>query len=57
MQHNLVGELELWVHPIILGSGKQLFGGGIPKTALKLVDTKTTGSGIVILTYQPAQRE
>lgn len=57
MRHNLVDEYELWVHPVVLGSGKRLFGGGIPKTALKLVGTKTTGSGIVILTYQPAQRE
>ena len=57
MQHNLVDEFELWVHPVILGSGKQLFGGGIPKTGLRLINTRTTGSGIVILTYQPAQSE
>ncbi len=57
MQHNLVDEYELWVHPVVLGSGKHLFGDGIPKTALRLVDTKTTGSGVVILTYRPAQHE
>lgn len=56
MQHNLIDEYELWVHPVVLGSGKRLFGDGIPKTGLRLVDTKTTSSGIVILTYQPAQR-
>jgi len=54
MQLNLVDEYELWIHPLVLGSGKDLFGGGIPKTALKLIDTKTTGSGIVVLTYHPA---
>lgn len=54
MQHNLIDEYELWVHPAVLGSGKRLFGNGIPKTDLRLVGTKTTGSGIVILTYQPA---
>jgi dihydrofolate reductase len=51
-----VDEYELWVHPLVLGSGKDLFGGGVPKTPLRLVSTKTTGSGIVVLTYQPAQR-
>ena len=56
-RHNLVDEYELWVHPVVLGSGKALFGGGLPKTPLKLVNSKTTGSGIVILTYQPAPRE
>jgi dihydrofolate reductase len=56
MRHNLVDEYELWVHPLVLGSGKDLFGGGVPKTPLRLVSTKTTGSGIVVLTYQPALR-
>lgn len=57
MQHNLVDEYELWVHPVVLGSGKRLFGDMIPKTALRLVDTKTTGSGVVILTYRPERKE
>lgn len=54
MQDNLVDEYVLWVHPLILGSGKHLFRDGIPKKALRLTDTKTTGTGVVILTYQPA---
>ncbi len=57
MQQALVDEYELWVHPVVLGSGKRLFEGGVPKTGLKLVGTKTTGSGILVLTYQPAVRE
>lgn len=56
MQHNLVDEYVLWIHPIVLGSGKRLFADGIGPTNLKLVDTKTTSSGIVILTYQPAKK-
>jgi dihydrofolate reductase len=55
MKHNLVDEYSLWIHPIVLGSGKRLFEGGIAPIHLKLVDTKTTGSGIVRLTYQPAK--
>jgi dihydrofolate reductase len=53
LQHNLVDEYQLWVHPIVLGSGKRLFREGSPTTALKLVDSKTTASGLVILTYEP----
>ena len=54
MQENLVDEYNLWMHPIVLGSGKRLFGEDIGPLNLKLIDTKTTGKGIVILTYQPA---
>ncbi len=54
MRMNLVDEYSLWFHPIVLGSGKRLFDQGVPVFNLKLVDTKTTGSGIVILTYRPA---
>ncbi len=53
MQHDLVDEYILWIHPIVLGSGKRLFADGIVPLNFKLADTKTTGSGIVILTYQP----
>ena len=56
MQHNLVDEYTLWIHPVMLGSGKRLFSEGIAKTALKLVETKTTGSGIAILRYLPDRK-
>ena len=52
MRLNLVDEYELWIHPIILGSGKRLFADGIGPLNLKLVNTKTTSSGIVILNYR-----
>ena len=55
MQHDLVDEYDLWIHPLVLGSGKRLFVEGIGPFNLKLVDCKTTGSGIVILTYHPAK--
>ena len=54
MRENLVDEYKLWIHPIVLGSGKRLFGENIGSLNLKLIDTKTTDKGIVILTYQPA---
>lgn len=52
MQHDLVDEYQLMVHPLILGSGKRLFREGGERTDLELVDTKTTGTGVVIFHYQ-----
>ena len=56
MKHNLVDEYRLMVFPIIVGSGKRLFEGKIDTTILELVDSKTFGTGVVVLTYQPAGR-
>lgn len=52
MQHDLVDQYQLMIHPLILGSGKRLFREGNKRTDLELLDTKTTGTGVVILTYQ-----
>lgn len=57
MQHGLVDELALMVHPLVLGSGKRLFRDGNPRTPLRLVDSKTSGTGVLILTYEPAEKE
>ncbi len=56
MKHNLVDEYRLMVFPIVVGSGKRLFEGEIDTTVLELVDSKTFGTGVVVLTYQPAGR-
>jgi dihydrofolate reductase len=52
--HDLVDELRLMVFPVVLGSGKRLFGDG-EKKALKLVDSKAVGDGVMILIYQPPE--
>ena len=54
MQHDLVDEYRLMVFPVVVGSGKRLFGEGDTKT-LKLVGTQTFDSGAVVLTYEPAE--
>jgi RibD C-terminal domain len=54
IQHDLIDEYRLWFHPVVLGSGKRLFPEGKPPLALKLVETKTTSTGVVIHVYQPA---
>jgi dihydrofolate reductase len=57
MQHGLIDAYRIMVFPVIVGSGKRLFEDGSETTALRLVDTKTFGSGVVVLTYQPAGEE
>jgi dihydrofolate reductase len=54
LRDNLLDELRLLVHPIVVGSGKQLFPSGTENTPLKLVDSKTFSTGVLYLTYQPA---
>lgn len=54
LERGLVDELRLMVFPVVLGSGKRLFAEDADKTTLSLVDSKTVGDGIPILTYRPA---
>ena len=55
MKHDLVDELSLAVFPIVLGSGKKLFPSGDEVRHLRLLDSKSTTTGGVILTYQPGK--
>ena len=57
MQHDLVDEYHLMIHPVVVGHGKRLFQDGIDTRALKLVDTQTFETGAMVLTFQPADRE
>ena len=54
LENDLVDELRLMVYPVVLGSGKRLFGDTSDKKPLKLVDSKIVGDGVAILVYQPA---
>jgi dihydrofolate reductase len=53
IEHGLVDELRLMVHPVVVGAGKRLFGETSDKRPLRLVDSKQVGEGVVILTYEP----
>jgi dihydrofolate reductase len=55
MSHDLIDEYRVWVHPLILGSGKRLFEDEIDKTELNLVDTTTLPNGVVVLAYRQAK--
>ena len=54
LEQDLVDELRLMVFPVVLGSGKPLFGETTSTKPLKLVDSKVVGDGVAILVYQPA---
>ena len=55
VEHDLVDELRLMVFPVLLGTGKRLFGETSDKKRLRLTDSKTVGDGVAILIYQPAE--
>jgi dihydrofolate reductase len=57
IDQDLVDELRLMVFPVVLGSGKRLFGDAGDKKPLRLVDSKTVGNGVAILTYEPASEQ
>ncbi|WP_430899172.1 MULTISPECIES: dihydrofolate reductase family protein [unclassified Paraflavitalea] len=52
LKHDLVDELRLKIHPIILGKGKKLFGSGAIPVAFKLKESITTSKGVIIASYQ-----
>jgi dihydrofolate reductase len=57
MQHDLIDEYRLMVLPIVVGSGQRLFGDGSDTKVLRLIETKTFGFGVVVLSYGPAAEE
>jgi dihydrofolate reductase len=54
LEHDLIDELRMWIFPVVLGTGKRFFGSGTIPAALKLVDSKVSGSGVTINIYEPA---
>jgi dihydrofolate reductase len=55
IEHDLVDELRLMVFPVVLGSGKRLFGDTSDKKRLRLTDSTTVGDGVAILVYEPVR--
>jgi dihydrofolate reductase len=53
MEHDLVDELRLMIYPVVLGAGERLFGETSDKKPMRLVDTRTIGDGVALLTYEP----
>ncbi len=54
IEHDLVDELRLVVFPVVLGAGERLFGETAGQKPIRLVDSRTIGDGLAVLTYEPA---
>ena len=54
LAEGLLDRLTVMTFPVVLGSGKRIFGDGTPAEALRMVEHKVTSSGAVIATYEPA---
>jgi dihydrofolate reductase len=52
IEHDLVDELRLVVFPVVLGAGRRLFDETGDKKPMRLVDTRTIGGGLVLITYE-----
>ena len=50
----LIDEYRLLIFPVVLGSGKRLFGSGAVPAGLELVETAASGTGVLMTTYRPA---
>jgi RibD C-terminal domain len=54
LEHDVIDEYRLWIIPVVIGTGKRLFGDGTIPRALKLVNGKVSSTGVATNTYEPA---
>ncbi|MGH7710787.1 MAG: dihydrofolate reductase family protein, partial [Gemmatimonadaceae bacterium] len=54
LKHELIDQFQLWTFPLVLGYGKRLFPEGTIPAGLKLLDSKTSSTGVIIATFEPA---
>jgi dihydrofolate reductase len=54
MAASLIDEYLLMIHPLVLGTGRRLFPRGV-HVSLRLIDSVTTATGVLIATYEPAR--
>jgi dihydrofolate reductase len=54
LRAGVIDQFRVMIFPVVLGTGKRLFGDGAPPGALKLVDSRISSTGVVMATYEPA---
>jgi dihydrofolate reductase len=55
IEQDLVDEFRLVVFPVVLGAGERLFGETTDQKPMRLVDSRTIGDGLAVLTYEPSR--
>jgi len=54
IKHGLIDQYNVWIFPVLLGRGKRLFGDGVLPAGLRLVESKTSSTGVIMAIYEPA---
>jgi dihydrofolate reductase len=54
LKYNLIDGFGLWIFPVVIGKGKRLFDQGAVPSGLKLIDSKTSSTGVILAFYEPA---
>jgi dihydrofolate reductase len=53
LKHNLIDEFRVWIFPVVIGNGKRLFDQGTIPSGLKLIESKTSSTGVILAIYEP----
>ncbi len=54
LKNNLIDQIQLWIYPLTIGSGKKFFADGTQAQKFKLVESKISSTGVILATYEPA---
>jgi dihydrofolate reductase len=54
MEHDVIDEYRFLTYPVVLGAGRRLFADGARPAAMRLVDSRTTGAGVIVAVYERA---
>jgi dihydrofolate reductase len=57
MRHDLIDEIRLLIHPLVVGSGRRMFDDDLPLTRFKLADSTPTTTGVIIARYELTKEE
>ena len=52
LEHDLVDELRIWTFPVVLGTGKRLFGTGAVPAGVEVTKSETSSTGVIMTTYR-----
>lgn len=52
LKHHLIDRMHIWIFPVTVGSGKRLFDEGTKAKGFKLIESKSSTTGVIIVTYE-----